>query len=209
MPKKIFALKRGGSRDLVCSWGFGWKNFTIKHRDEVIGTVPNQKELKEGKEFQLSDGSKLFVRLKIGLTSGLYITRDGKPVPGSDSDPMSKVKGSFAILMVIACVNIIIGVLAAFLHLEDFGLSAWAIYIIFGLIFLILSIAVRKASLIALIIAIVLLILDALIGIAFMTTFGGTQSVVWIVIRIFFLIYLITSVKVFKKLKTERGKNNF
>ena len=201
MPKRSYSLQNDGPKELECSWGIAWKNFTLKQNGQVIGTVANQKELKEGREFQLNDGSKLFVKLKIGLTSGLYLTRDGQPLPGSDSDPMSKVKGAFTILMIIAVINIGIGILSTLFNLQEIGLEFGLGYIVFGFVFLILSIAVKRGSLIALIAAIILLILDALLGIVFMATSGGNQSIFWIIARIFFLIYLISSVSAFKKLK--------
>ena len=201
MPKRSYSLQKDGPKELECSWGIAWKNFTVKQNGQVIGTVANQKELKEGREFQLNDGSKLFVKLKIGLTSGLYLTRDGQPLPGSDSDPMSKVKGAFTILLIIAVINIGIGVLSTLFNLQEIGLEFGLGYIVFGFVFLILSIAVKRGSLIALIAAIILLILDALLGIVFMATSGGNQSIFWIIARIFFLIYLISSVSAFRKLK--------
>jgi len=203
MPKRSYSLLKDGPKELDCSWGIAWKNFTIKQNGQVIGTVSNQKELKEGREFQLNDGSKLFVKLKIGLTSGLFLTRDGEPLPGSDSDPMSKVKGAFAILLIIAVINIGIGVLSTIFNLQELGLEFGLGYTVFGFVFLILSIAVKRGSLIALIAAIILLILDALLGIFFMATSGGNQSIFWIIARIFFLIYLITSISSFRKLKNK------
>ncbi len=203
MPKRSYSLLKDGPKELDCSWGIAWKNFTIKQNGRIIGTVSNQKELKEGREFQLNDGSKLFVKLKIGLTSGLFLTRDGEPLPGSDSDPMSKVKGAFAILLIIAVINIGIGVLSTIFNLQELGLEFGLGYTVFGFVFLILSIAVKRGSLIALIAAIILLILDALLGIFFMATSGGNQSIFWIIARIFFLIYLITSISSFRKLKNK------
>jgi hypothetical protein len=201
MPKRSYALKKDGPKEIECSWGIAWKNFTVKQNGQVIGTVQSQKELKEGREFQLSDSSKLFVKLKIGFTSGLFLTRDGQPLPGSDSDPVSKVKGSFAILMIIAIINIVIGVLSTLFNLKEVGLEFGLGYIVFGFVFLILSLAVRRASLTALIIAIIMLILDAILGIIFLVESGGNQSIFWIIARVFFLIYLLTSVSAFKKLK--------
>ena len=201
MPKRSYSLQKDGPKELECSWGIAWKNFTVKQNGQVIGTVSNQKELKRGREFLLNDGSKLFVILKIGLTSGLYLTKDGQPLPGSDSDPISKVKGAFVILMIIAVINIGIGVLSTLYNLKEIGLEFGLGYIVFGFVFLILSIAVKRGSLIALLAAIILLILDALLGIVFMATSGGNQSIFWIIARVFFLIYLISSVSAFKKLK--------
>ena len=201
MPKRSYSLQKDGPKELECSWGIAWKNFTVKQNGQVIGTVSNQKELKRGREFLLNDGSKLFVILKIGLSSGLYLTKDGQPLPGSDSDPISKVKGAFVILMIIAVINIGIGVLSTLYNLKEIGLEFGLGYIVFGFVFLILSIAVKRGSLIALLAAIILLILDALLGIVFMATSGGNQSIFWIIARVFFLIYLISSVSAFKKLK--------
>jgi len=61
MPKQAFAFERDGPKRLEVSWKGRWKNVTVQLDGAPIGTVPGQKELSAGQEFQLPDGSTLTV----------------------------------------------------------------------------------------------------------------------------------------------------
>lgn len=205
--KRNYALEKGGPKTLEISWGLGWKDFTVRQDGDVIGTVATQKELKEGREFSLKDGSRLYVRLSIGLmNSGLEVLRDGKPVEGSDSDPSSKVNGCFGLMLFVAVLNIIGGLALLFIMPDDMIARADAllfgtIYLFFGFVYVLLGLMIKKVSLIALYISITLLVLEMLMGVGLMAMAGSTGSVFWIIIRIFIVIYLVTSVKYFKELR--------
>jgi hypothetical protein len=203
MPNKKYALIKKGPKEIECSWGFAWKNFTVKQNGNTIGTIANQRELKEGRQFSLADGSTLWIRLKIGFgTSGLEVLRDGKPLPGSDMDPAQKVKVAFILLLVITGLNILAGVLLSMLDLQSLGLGIGIGYIIFGLIFCFLAFAVRANSLVALYIAIVLLILDAIAGIA-VQVMSHSPTFVWVIVRVFILIYLFSAIKAIRQVRQE------
>jgi len=203
MPRKKYALIKSGPKEIECSWGFAWKNFTVTQNGNIIGTIANQRELKEGRQFSLADGSTLWVRLKIGFgTSGLEVLHNGQPLPGSDMDPAQKVKVAFILLLVITGLNLLAGILLSMLDLQSLGLGIGIGYIIFGVIFGALAFAVRAKSLVALYIAIALLILDAIAGIA-VQVMSNSPTFVWVIVRILILIYLFSAIKAMKDLKTQ------
>ena len=203
MPRKKYALIKGGPKEIECSWGFAWKNFTVTQNGNVIGIIANQRELKEGRQFSLADGSTLWVKLKIGFgTSGLEVLRNGQPLPGSDMDPAQKVKVAFILLLVITGLNLLAGILLSMLDLRDLGLGIGIGYIVFGIVFAVLAFAVRAKSLVALYIAIVLLIIDAAAGIA-VQVMSHSPTFVWAIVRVFILIYLFSAIKAIKQLRQE------
>lgn len=203
MPRKRYSLVKGGPKEIEISWGFAWKNFTVRQNDQIIGTVGSQQELKEGRQFNLLDGSPLWIKLNLGIgKTGLEVLLNGQPLPGSDSDPAQKIKIAFGILMFVAIVNMLGGIAVAAI-LPEFLLIG-VLIMVYGVIFIGLAIGVKKHFFAALIIAIVLLIADAVAGIAFQSVSHYNMSIAWIIIRVVFLIYLFQSIKPMKEINREK-----
>ncbi|HNW97627.1 MAG TPA: hypothetical protein PKK00_04345 [Bacteroidales bacterium] len=201
MPRKRYSLINGGPKEIEISWGFAWKNFTVRHNGQIIGTVGSQRELKEGRQFNLLDGTTLWVKLNVGFgKAGLEVLHNGQPCPGSDSDPAQKIKVAFGILLFVALFNTVIGLLLETIGGNEFKEIGIGV-VFYGLIFIGLAFLVKKLSLIALITAIVLLIADAVTGLVFQMMSNNNMSFAWIVVRVLFLIYLFQSVKPLKELK--------
>ncbi|MGZ3461319.1 MAG: hypothetical protein ACXU86_22745, partial [Archangium sp.] len=104
MAKTQLALEAGGPKRLALSWGMAWKNFQVTLDGQQVGTVSGgQKELKEGVEFRLPDGSLLHIQLDRSFTNTeLRVLRNGVPVPGSASDPAQRVKNGAYLLYLLA-----------------------------------------------------------------------------------------------------------
>lgn len=207
--KKTYALEKGGPKTLEFSWGVGWKDFTIRQDGDVIGTVDNKEALREGREVTLKDGSRLYVRLNLGIMdSGLEIMKDGKPLEGSNADPSSRIKSCFGLLILLAILDILGAVfVVAFLPQETFAradaLIYGFVYMFFGFVYVFLALMVRKPSITALYIAITLIFLEVLFGIGIMAMSGGAGSIFWAVIRIIIAVYLISSVKYFREARVQ------
>lgn len=205
MPKKSFSLTKGGPKEIVCSWGLAWKNFSVFHNGELIGTVANQKELKEGRSFMLKDGSQLSVRLNVSLFSvGLELYHNGEIVSGSDMDPRRHIKTAFGILLFLGILNLVVGIVLIAAGLEIFVAGIGIGLAIFGLILGGLAFGVKAKSMPALIIAIVILILDAIASIYFLSISNSQPATVWIIIRVLFIVYLFKAVKAIKQLKQQQ-----
>ena len=218
MPKRKYALERGGDKSLEISWEGRWKNTEVRLNGNFIGAIPNQKELKTGRLFQLLDGTSLRVQL---VNNELRVLRNDKPLAGSSSDPAAKLAQSFGIIYFIAGLNIVLGFIALIFQVEflqtlGFGIISVAI----GFIFLVLGFFTQRRSLIALMIALIIYCLDTVlvlysvlvISSGFNTgdlaLIGGILMSIapligWIIIRIGFLIGMGQGVGAINELKKE------
>jgi hypothetical protein len=158
MPRLKYALERGGDKSLEISWKGRWKTTEVRLQGKLIGAIPNQKELRAGQILQLPDGTSLKVQL---VRSELRVLRNDKPLPGSISDPATRLALSFNIIYFIAGLNIVLGFIALgfrvdFLQTLGFG----AVSVAIGFMFLVLGFFTQRRSLIALIVAIAIYGLD-------------------------------------------------
>jgi hypothetical protein len=203
--KKLYALEKGAPKTLEFSWGIGWKDFTIRQDGDLIGKIPDQKALKEGAEFTLKDGSRLYIKLNISImSSGLEVLRNGIPIEGSDADPGTRVKGCFGLLLFVAVLDILGAAMVVLSSGQEASSRADSlmygfIFLFFGFAYIILALSIRKGSLTALYIAISVMVLEVLTGIVLLTMSGNMGSFFWAIIRALVIIYLITSIKFFKE----------
>jgi hypothetical protein len=80
MPIRKFPLD--GGKTLSIEWRGLWRDVLVKVDGELIGTVPTQKDMKQGAGFILKDGSKLKLKLEQGSGDNynLIVTKDEKPL---------------------------------------------------------------------------------------------------------------------------------
>ena len=204
MPSQKFALEQGGNKRLEISWKGLWKSITSRMDYLLFGVIPNQKELREGREFKLLDGTALHIQLVQGLASSeLRVLRDGAPLPGTGSDPRMRLKQAYGVLYFIGALNLLAGALAGLFRiqfLQELGFG-W-ISAGFGIIFLLLAFLVQKQSLVALWTAILLFCVDILLSLL-----GGGFTVPNLLMRILFLILMIGGIRAIKDLKEERNNS--
>lgn len=203
--KKKYSLEPGAPKTLEFSWGIGWKDFTIRQDGDLIGTVPDQKSLKEGSEFSLKDGSRLYVKLNVGfMSSGLEVLRNGVPIEGSDADPNTRIKGCFGLLLFVAVLDILGAAMVVLSSGPESSSKADAlmygfIFLFFGFAYILLALTIKRGSLTALYIAITIMALEIATGIMLLAMAGSLGSVFWAIIRVLIIVYLITSIKYFKE----------
>ena len=203
MPKRAYALEKSGPKRLEVSWKGLWKNVTIQLDGETIGTIPGQKQLSAGQEFQLTDGSTLKVQLVKKLTTTeLQVLRNGQPLPGSASDPETKFKTAYGMVFFIAGLNIVLGLVAWVFQvefLESIGIGIYSI--IFGVVFLVLGYFVQRRSVVALVMAIAVFALDGILGFVTAASQGYSPSVVGIIARIFLLVPMVQGIGAIQTVK--------
>ena len=103
IPKQSYSLEEKGPKRLEVSWKGIWKKFTVTLDGNVIGTMEGQKEINKGREYPLPDGSLLKVQLVQKLAAvELQVLRNGKPLPGSASDPEQRFKTAYQIIFFIS-----------------------------------------------------------------------------------------------------------
>jgi lipopolysaccharide export LptBFGC system permease protein LptF len=190
---------------LEVSWKAFWKDVTVTADGGVLGVIPNQKALTAGQEFHLPDGATLKVQLVNKVISvELQVLRNGQPLPGSASDPQTRLKTAYGVVYFVAGLNLVLGILSVLFSvqlLREMGIGFGSI--IFGLVFLILGFFVQRKSNVALILAIVILILDALLGLYLSVSRGYTPSIGGILVRIVLIIPMIQGVGAINQLKRQ------
>lgn len=204
MPKsRKFSLAEGQPPSVEITWRGIWKEITVTLNGQVLGTVPNQKALKEGRDFPLPDGGTLRVQLKIGFASAeLQVLRNGHPLPGSGSDPAQRVKVAAGVVWFIAALNIVLGLVVIFLNIEllaRLGIG-WAA-VIEGALYAVLAFFVGRRSALALGLAIALFALDSVVWIAMIVQSHGSSGGGGIVMRIVLFLPMLRGFRALKELK--------
>lgn len=203
MPKQQLALEPGGAKRLEISYGMNWKNISIKLDGREIGVIPDQKALKEGRAFKLDDGSDLSLQLaRSAFSTELRVLRNGKPLPGSASDPATKLTTSYSVIFFVGGLSAVIGLLAEVGNVEFLrGFGAGWFTVIVGVIFIGLGFLVRQRMLLALYAAIALYALDAvLLVVTAVGVPGGRAPVSGIVLHVIFLIFMYQGVGAIQEL---------
>ncbi len=197
MPKQDFSFETNGPKRLEISWGMFWKNITIRLDGIELGTIASQMEFRQGKEYSLPDGSKLFVRLANSLMGQeVQVTRDGKPVPGSSSHPETRIRSAYTLLYFIAGWKVLFGILgmvALGVDLSKFSMEMISIFL--GVVFFFLATMARKRSILALVAGIVLFAGDAAYSTYVSMQAGNQPNVFSLVIQVFLIYYLYQGIK--------------
>lgn len=209
MPTQTFAFEANGPKRLTLSWGAFWKNFTVSLDGQQVAAL-TPVEVKTGKDIALPDGSTLRVHLKQSFgNAGLELTRNGQPLPGSSSDPVSMVKSAAYLFYFLAALNAVLGAAAIAFHvevLENLGIGVGSI--ILGFIFAVAGFFTLQRSLVAVILGIALYAIDGLAGFVITIQEGGKPGTGGILVRIFFIIILargITGIRALKAQKTPQA----
>lgn len=205
MPKQSFALEAGGENRLEISWKGMYKDLTVSLDGNSIGVIPNQKALSAGQEFRSVDGSIIKVQLVSKfMSTELQVLRNGQPLPGSASDPQTKMKNAYGMVYFVAGLNLVLGLVSFLFNVEflqQIGIGFGSI--LFGLVFLALGFFVQRKSTVALILAIVIFALDGIVGFFLAVSQGYNPGSGGIIARIFLLIPMIQGVGAIKALKAK------
>jgi hypothetical protein len=208
MPRKRYALERDDLRRLELVWQNGWKNMTVHLDGELLGTIPTRQDLLAGREYTLSDGSTLQVKLaKRTIDSELHILRDGRPVPGSYSDPVARYKLAYGILLGVTAVYLgagVVSVLTRSAFLRGIGVGSTAVII--GSLFAISAYFVKRRSAIAMGGAAVILITDALLSFAILMIGGRTPGLLGLVIRLTLAFPMLDGMEAIRELRAEEKR---
>ena len=144
-----------------------YKDVAISLDGNFLGSIANGREIRDGKEFTLPLDGNPVLKVKVNYSFLNYswaLALDGQAMPNPIAYPLDRLKGISYLLLAIAVWNISIGLISYILakmnihYLEnlDFGLNS----VIWGILYAILSIFVRRKSSIALGIALALYILE-------------------------------------------------
>lgn len=192
MPKRKYALEKGGEKKLEIVWGAFWKDTRVSLEGRELGVIPTQDALRAGREFTLLDGSLLTVRLgKNMMMPELQVLKNGEPLPGSSSDPAQKIDIAFYIILFFAAVNVLLGLVAEMFKISGFlAMGIGYGTVVFGLVYLALAIFIKKRSMVALALAVGLFVLDTVLTLVLPIQGGAKPPTAGIVLRIFLMIPL-------------------
>ncbi|PKO00069.1 MAG: hypothetical protein CVU42_04830 [Chloroflexi bacterium HGW-Chloroflexi-4] len=203
MPKQSFALEPGSTHRLEIQWKGLYKDTTLTLDGVQLGPVLDQGLLRAGQELPLPDGSLLKLHLVSNLAgTELRVTRNGIPLPGSASNPETKVGTAAGIIFFVAGLNLLLGVISLLTRSEflaSLGIGWFSI--IFGAFFLVMGFLVKKRSMVALILSIVVFSLDALVGVIGSIAMGGAPAIGGLVFRVFLIIPMVQGVGAITALK--------
>jgi len=197
MPKQSFALEPGSTHRLEIQWKGLYKDTTLTLDGVQLGPVLDQGLLRAGQELPLPDGSLLKLHLVSNLAgTELRVTRNGIPLPGSASNPETKVGTAAGIIFFVAGLNLLLGVISLLTRSEflaSLGIGWFSI--IFGAFFLVMGFLVKKRSMV------VVFSLDALVGVIGSIAMGGAPAIGGLVFRVFLIIPMVQGVGAITALK--------
>jgi hypothetical protein len=164
MPATTYALQEGEPKRLELAWGRRGENFTVRLDGQEIAILPHKKELSDGKDFPLPDGSTLHVRLrKFWGADEWEILRDSQPIPGSATHPATRIRDAATGVFMVAGFSLLSGILQLATGLEALNfMGNGPRVIIVGVLGLVLGFLVMKRSRIALMASLAVFGVDAI-----------------------------------------------
>ena len=200
--RKKYALQKGGDKRLELSWKARWKRFTVKFDDQEVGVIPSRAELLEGRDFDLPDGSRLRVQLKFIFLPMLALYRNDEPLPGTDADPHKRLRRACTTIFVLAGISLLFGAIIEIASIRAFQKEGFGVaLLIVGFVWFVLGLLVRRRSMIALAIAVILLLVD-LVGSGYIIgqTENGLVSLGFL-IKIAMLLWMSAAFSAIRELK--------
>ncbi|MGA2325242.1 MAG: hypothetical protein ABSH05_03055 [Bryobacteraceae bacterium] len=204
MPKLRLAIDRGGSKRLEVSWKMGWKQFRVSMDGAEVGSAAGKSELREGREFQLPDGSRLHAR----LVKQLELLRNGRAVPGSATDPVVILNLSCGIIFFIGGASLLVGLLAEII--QSAVILGWPTALV-GAVFVLLGFLVKRRSAVALAITVTLmagLLLWRVVGSVAVVSQGGVpMGISGIFVGVMFLILICRGFGAIRQLEADEAED--
>ncbi len=210
MSKISYALEKGGPKRLTISWKGNFKETVVRLDDNEIGRIDGYEQLREGKEFNLEDGSSLKVQLERKKTLPFpSVLKDGRPLTIPGLEPEKRLSMAYKITFFIAGANIVFGLTGSLLKTTSFNLPTGGIWsVVIGCVFFVLAIFIMRKSMTALSIAVGMVIIDLLLAIIFRGNIPTVLLIAIIVFRILILFVMIQGFVAIKVLKEEQAKTS-
>lgn len=211
IPPRHYTIESNGKRQLYLTWNaMTWKNFEVQLDGRLIAQMEDgARELEgDGREFRLPGGAHLKLQLKRNflVLKNLHVYINGEPIPNTPADPDVKIRRATNALYFIAVFDIVLGLIAAqtgnpALTTLGFGWTTVAI----GMVLFSLALLVRKASLVALMLAIGLYLVDTFLVLYVNNLAGIDPETGIIAARLLLLVSMIPAIPAIQSVKTDTG----
>ncbi len=201
MPKQILRLDPNEDPRLELEWGGYMRDFQVRLDGKLVGHITGgQRALVKGEKIELPDGSLLKIRLKnMGAVEELQVLRDGKPLPGSASDPLNQYSAAVRVAFLWGLFSIVAGGLfflldSAILPSLTLHPLSWLI----GIAFVVCSVGMARRFPAVGWLAVALLVVDTVLGVNYMRQMDAYVLFVTaasLFLRLFILLRLLPSLK--------------
>lgn len=206
---------------LRLSWGTFWSDMQVSINEKEIGAIPTRKELNEGRDFILEDGSKLTIKRYSSWyqrRSELHVLLNDKPVKGSMADPYTRIRRIVYFMLIIGAISIISGLSNLSLAgLKEFDIDSThgAVYaamkplayvsLCIGTGFVLLALIVRRGSLYGMYAAMALLVISISLRIYISIQVGQAFASPAFLLRLGYLVILWKGAEAVKAIKAEQA----
>ena len=208
MPTYTYPIERGGPRLIEVSWKGFYKKMTVHFGEQQLGIISGRKELKRGKCFILPTGEELCVRLVSNIVaSELHLLVNGKPLPGSGSDPWQQLKICAGSLYFFSAVSFLFGVISVMADKE--GSTGGYISMGVGMLYVALAWLVSKGYPVALTIAVVLIAVNAILLVTLPLMNDQPPRFGWFVFYILMILPLFRGFAAARAVQAERSEKPF
>lgn len=115
MPTKTFYLDGARTEPLTAQWGLFFRNFTVSYAGTTVAPTNPEATLAQGRQCHLPDGRVFSAQHKQSTyPQELELLIDGRPVPGSGTHPIRRIKQAWYALLVLGILNIGLGLVTEF-----------------------------------------------------------------------------------------------
>lgn len=206
MPTKTYYLDDTRTDAITASWGFFYRNFTVRHADTILFPTNPEATIAQGRQYFLPDGRIFSAQHKQNTyPQELELLINGQPLPGSGTHPHERTKQAWYTLFILGVLNISLGLSTEFGQIEvlrELGLGWGAV--VEGAAFVTLGwLGYYRHSVPAFTIAFVLLVLDGIVSIGSAVATSHSPALGGLFMRVFFGLVVFRGIKAARQLRQE------
>lgn len=208
MPKRVMYLPGEPAKQLVISWRGIWRNLAIYYDGALVGTIPDKVAAEQGREFLLSDGSRLHVQvIRHFIFSHLEVLHNGQEVPTPPADPQTITRVSLRLVYLVAAIQVLAGMVGALGSIADsYEITTGRIRIMIGIAMFGLTFFIRRGSWVALLGALLLPTVSTITESVLKVSVGDSLRVSSIFNNILFIVLWIPIVKLFRTAQAQKRR---
>lgn len=165
MAEREYAIEEGEPKRIKIFWKGAYKNLSVHFDGKEIAPISNETDIEKGYEFLLPDGSIIKAKLIhsfMGRFDEFQVLRNDKPLPGSESHPIRKLRYAYGIICFFGAAHVVFGLICVLFNIQLLSFEHYSIPI--GLMLLILGYLTKRKSKIALGIAVTFISAEIILG---------------------------------------------